>query len=657
MATPAKPPAKAPGRSLRRHPRGALHSVQGIASTLDHLTLRGEKLEAAIGQAIAEARLERKITGASTIEITVYDPRRVLLRSPLLLESHEIVVDRLHWRLAKVSNEGLNAPIVLTYEPLIVYLLKRIYGPHKAFRDQVTRAEFCKARFLEGAHPRAGAKLAALQEGGGKKTAKGNPNVTTTGVPSARFISPELHDVQPIATDKEATEAKEERLLTRNKGIGVSSGDLTVKGVAATKKQIENGEGVLEIAAAHSAPFRVMVALMEAVIVETLIGTYGPGLSNILESLPNGEGADLTDWRTEVKNVLTGEGGYAKGGMIGYYEKNPEARAYEIAQALQNSGAGKPTNGRANYGAVEDESRKWVEAFGDGSGADGVTRTARYAFNQGEKENNWHCMNRLAGEVNWRNFESAGWVYFLEEETLLEGAVRFIVSDAAPGVIDTSFDFDVGKEVTEFAVQVDAKTWAAPPGSVVQVHRHGPADGLYLVENIVSLMSSRDGIAEVTLKRPSEALPEPAPKTTTSKFGGSTSSSDLAPAGMPANIVRMLEEAEALEGTPYLWGGGHESADAVRRRLSKYDCSGAWSRLLYVGGYLNEPLTSGAIAGRFEHGEGEWLTLYANDKHVWGQFRTTEGWKAWEEGGTRGHDAGWTTETKGGYTAVHPKGA
>jgi len=655
--TPAKPPALGPGRALRRHSRGPLHSVQGIASSFDHLTLRGERLEAAIGQAIAEARLERKITGASVLEITIYDPRRALLRSSLLLESHEIVVDRLHWRLAKVSNEGLNSPIVLTYEPLIVYLLKRIFGPHKAFRDQVTRAEFCKARFLEAAHPKLGVKLAAQQEGRQRKTEKGNPHVSLTVVPNARFISPELHDVQPIASDKQAEEAKEERLLTRNKGIGVSTGDLTVKGVAATKKQIENGEGVLEVAAAANAPFRVMVAVMEAVIVETLIGTYGPGLSNILESLPGGEGADLTDWRTEVNNVLTGKGGYAKGGMIGYYEKNPQAKAFEIAQALQNSGAGKPTNGKANYGAVEDEARKWVEAFGDGSGADSVTRTIRYAFNQGEKENNWHLMNRLAGEVNWRNFESAGWVYFLEEETLLEGAVRLILSDSAPGVVDTTFDYDVGKEVTEMTAIVDAKTWAAPPGSVVQTHRHGPADGLYLVENITSLLQSRDGLAEVTLKRPTDALPEPAPKTTTSKLGGSASSSDLAPAGMPANIVRMIEEAEALEGTPYLWGGGHESTDAVRHRLHKYDCSGAWSRLLYVGGYLNEPLTSGAIAGRFEPGEGEWLTLYANDKHVWGQFRTTEGWKAWEEGGTRGHDAGWTTESKGGYTAVHPKGA
>lgn len=652
-------PALSPGRALRTTARGPLRSVQGINSRLEHLTLRGERLESAIGQAIAEAKLERKITGASVIEITVYDPRRVLLRSTLLQEAHEIVIDRLHWRLVKVSNEGLNSPIVLTYEPLIVYLLKQIHGPHKAFRDKVTRAEFSKARFLEGANPRHGEKLLEAQGADLKKElgAPGNPHAPVVIVPNARFISPELHDVEPIGSAKEVKEREEEHLETRNKGLGKGTGELTVKGEAATKKQIENGEGVLNVAVAENSPYRCMLALMCAVIVETLIGTYGPGLTNILEGEGSGEGAPIGSWIDEVKGFLTNKPEWTGEGAIAYYAAHPNAKAYEIAQAVQASGAGKESNGKANYGAVEAEAKKWLEAFGTGEGADSVNRTLQYAFAQGEKENNWHCMNRLAGEVNWRCFESAGWVYFLEEPTLLESGVRIIVSDAAPGIIDTTFDYDVGKDVTEMTVTADAKTWSAPPGSVVSVHRHGPADGLYLVENISTQIQSRSGNAEITLKRPTEPLPEPLPKTKSVSLSGlGSKTTELAPAGMPANVVKMLAEAEAIEGTPYLWGGGHESADAVKHRLSKYDCSGAWSRILYVGGYLNEPQTSSALADDFQPGVGEWLTIWANGTHVWGEFRTTEGWKAWEEGGTLGNHAGWSTETKAGYTARHPKG-
>lgn len=649
-------PALSPGRALKPL-RGPLRSVQGINSHLGDLTLRGQSYVAQIGLAIAEAKLERRMTGASVIEITIYDPYRKLLRSPLLEEAHELVVDGLHWRLVKVSCEGLNEPLVLTYEPLIVYLLKQIHGPHKAFRDKVTRAEFAKTRFLEAANPRAAARLFAQQTAEGKKEAKVavNPAGPVTIVPSARFISPELHDVQPIADSKEAKESKEERLSTRNKGIGVSTGDLTVKGEAATKQQIENGEEVLEIAASASAPFRVMVATMCAVIVETLIGTYGPGRGNILEGEGAGVGAPIGSVIEEVKGFLTNKPAWTGEGAIPYYEKHPSAKAYEIAQAVQASGAGKATNGKANYGAVEEEARKWVEAFGDGSGADGETRFTRYAFNQGEKENNWKCMNRLAGEVHWRNFESAGWVYFLEDETLLESPVRVMVTDSSPGVVDTSFDYDVGKEITEMNVTVDAKTWGAPPGSVVSVGRHGPADGLYLVETISSTLQSHTGLAEVLLHRPVEPLKEPSPKKTTLSTGGGVSSK-LIPTGMPSNVVKMIEEAEALEGTPYLWGGGHESAAAVKTRLSKYDCSGAVSRILYIGGYLNQPEASGALESFGLAGAGEWFTVYANAEHAFIAFHTTEGWKQWEEGGQRGHDAGWTTRTATGFTARHGKG-
>lgn len=607
-----------------RHVPG-IHSVQGINSSVDDILLRGQKFVAMIGDAIVDATLVRKIVGASELVLTVLDPppRRRLLQSKLLEEAHELTLDGLHWKLVKVSSEGQNAPLVLTYEPLIVYLLKQIKGPHKAFRDLMTRAEYAQARAYEAK-------------------------------PRPKFIAPELHVVQPIASAAQGKAAKKKAEEERGKGIGNNTA-LKIGGHPATKAQVEILERMLRTAESESASTRVMEALVVTCIDESMVGALS---SNLLQQEPFiGIGTDHSSPEESALGFLTGyktSTGKTQG-AIGFAKANPSAKVAKICTSIQRN-----RDGAAPYERFLDEGRAWVAAYGGGSDV-GTLSTERYAFQQSKTESNWKVMNRLAGEVNWRCFESASWIYFLDEPTLLRSHLRMLVSDSAPGIVDTTFDYDVGKEVTEVTVTAQTSTWGAPPGSVSQVSRHGPANGLYIVETIESKPSGRANLATITLKKPTKPLPEPAPTTKSSSvsFGGTGSAPSDAPPKVARALEAMIAEIEALDGTPYVWGGGHESADVVKNRLSKYDCSGYMSRILYVGGLLDHSLTSGPMASLFEPGKGDFFVIYANANHVWGEIKTASGWKEFEEGGTVGHESGWLpsgTQSTAGYSARHPQG-
>lgn len=596
-----------------------IHSVQGINSTIEDIRIKGEKFIAIIGEAVAEATLTRTINGASTLVLVVFDPspKRRFLNSPLLEEAHELILDGLRWKLVKVSNRGLNEPIELTYEPLIVYLLKQLKGPHKAFRDQMTRAEFCQARAYE-ARPR------------------------------PRFIAPELHVVQDIGDPKEGRKRQQEAKEARGKGIGINPVDLEIAGTSPTKQQADILDRMLRVAEAMGANTKVMEAVVVTVIDESFVGKLSP---NLMEQEPfTNPNDDDTNPEDAAKGFLEGWNGGV--GAIEYNRQHPEAGVAEICTAVQ-----KNRDGAAPYERFLDEGREWVAAYGGGSEAKTVD-TRRYAYQQGKKESNWKVMNRLANEVNWRCFESAAWIYFLNEETLLRSPRRMLVSDSAPGIVDTTFDYDVGKEVQTLTVTAQAKVWGAPPGSVAMVRRHGPADGLYVVQQIETKPSGRRGEAAITLKKPTEPLPEPSPQRTTSSVSFGGSGSDWPP--KVAAIVDYIDRASEAS-TSYQWGGGHSGFSDPG---DDKDCSGFVSAAVHAAGYLSAPLTSGAFAGAFPDGEGEWVTVYGNAKHVFMAVKYPDG--HWRYAGTGGSPAGggWVDDSngtsgpsaRGDKVASHPPG-
>jgi cell wall-associated NlpC family hydrolase len=87
--------------------------------------------------------------------------------------------------------------------------------------------------------------------------------------------------------------------------------------------------------------------------------------------------------------------------------------------------------------------------------------------------------------------------------------------------------------------------------------------------------------------------------------------SAIAPDDAPEVVKRVILAANAIAKFPYKWGGGHGAW-----RDNGYDCSGSVSFALAGAGLLNRPLTSGLFMRYGEDGPGEWITIYANQGHV-----------------------------------------
>jgi hypothetical protein len=77
-------------------------------------------------QAVTQLRVTETITGASTLEITLSDPKRTLLQSKALTTKSTVALDRAGFELVKVSKQG--TAVTLTFEDISVALLRRTPG-------------------------------------------------------------------------------------------------------------------------------------------------------------------------------------------------------------------------------------------------------------------------------------------------------------------------------------------------------------------------------------------------------------------------------------------------------------------------------------------------------------------------------------------------
>jgi cell wall-associated NlpC family hydrolase len=116
-----------------------------------------------------------------------------------------------------------------------------------------------------------------------------------------------------------------------------------------------------------------------------------------------------------------------------------------------------------------------------------------------------------------------------------------------------------------------------------------------------------------------------------------------------AVVARVVNAANQIATTPYVWGGGHGGTAS-----GGYDCSGSVSYALAAGGLLSSPLASGGFMSWGLAGVGQRITIYANAGHMYmvvdgRRFDTT----ALRSGGTR-----WTSEMRSsaGFVARHPAG-
>jgi hypothetical protein len=85
----------------------------------------------------------------------------------------------------------------------------------------------------------------------------------------------------------------------------------------------------------------------------------------------------------------------------------------------------------------------------------------------------------------------------------------------------------------------------------------------------------------------------------------------VAPRSAPRPVKEMIEAGNDIRHKPYRWGGGH------RRWNSRgYDCSGSVSYVLHKAGLLDYPLDSTGFMHWGKRGRSDWVTIYANHKHV-----------------------------------------
>jgi cell wall-associated NlpC family hydrolase len=121
------------------------------------------------------------------------------------------------------------------------------------------------------------------------------------------------------------------------------------------------------------------------------------------------------------------------------------------------------------------------------------------------------------------------------------------------------------------------------------------------------------------------------------------------PRGAPAAVKTMIAAGNEIARKPYLWGGGHGAWQD-----DGYDCSGSVSFALAGAGLLGSPLNSTGFMSWGEQGEGRWVTIYANDGHV---FMVVAGIRFDTSGrgssGSRWQPAMRSTDR---FVAVHPPG-
>lgn len=616
------------------------------------LQIAGTKLSKGgvhVDDRVTDGTIERTMNGASTLTFMLDDSDRTLTRSGVFDRQIDVEVDGLWWRLVQVSKAG--DTLTLTFEDRAVALLRKITTPRKAARSKMTRAEFALSIVHE------------VKTGG--------------GIP---FVCPDLHAKQKVAI---ASKADKLTPTARKAAVGpglAAGAALTVKGAPATSEQKANCERVMDVANSLGASARATLALIQAVIVESTIRNldYGDrdslGILQVRTSTARGMQISNRDVEQCCHAFLT-RGFWGKGGAIAIAAKFPSMTSGQVGQNTQGSGV------PGAYDKWRAEAEKWLASY-SGTGIGGSTSTAGsvktlpYQFQRGGTdgtvEDSWSCLQRLASEVQWRCYAANGSIYFVSETTLIGAKPTATLTEQTLGVDVIDFDVDNGKTNSIATVTARVSRLAFAPGSVVVLDKCGPANGRWLVDTI-----SRDvfdALSTITLKRPTQPLPEPANDTSAMAGTGLGSSTglDLSTLDTGGLVGRAYSAALALDAKryPYVWGGGHAHCGTPDRGTGRdpgvgFDCSGSTCAVLAAAGMgftLGGPATvSGSIASSWgEAGEGQSLTVWANDVHVWMEFKTSKGDQHF---GTGDWGKGWggagfnpNMHPKSGVTPRHWKG-
>ena len=169
---------------------------------------------------------------------------------------------------------------------------------------------------------------------------------------------------------------------------------------------------------------------------------------------------------------------------------------------------------------------------------------------------------------------------------------------------------------------------------------------------LVAARNARQGVLNALLRKERSIqtslseIPAPAGHATLDSNGDA-----IPPSNAPLAIRGVIEAANQIDDTPYIWGGGHGSFTS-----SGYDCSGAVSYALHGGGFLSSPLDSTGLEVWGAPGAGSWITVFANSEHAWAYIAGLR----WDTGGPGGGNGPrWSTvmrDDTSSFVARHPAG-
>jgi hypothetical protein len=102
------------------------------------------------------------------------------------------------------------------------------------------------------------------------------------------------------------------------------------------------------------------------------------------------------------------------------------------------------------------------------------------------------------------------------------------------------------------------------------------------------------------------------------------------PVEAPPAVQAAIAAGNRISGLPYRRGGGH-----ARQIDTGYDCSGSVSYVLREAGLMEDSMPSKGFRRYGRPGEGEWISLYAKNGHVFlvvAGLRFDTGWNDASEG-------------------------
>jgi hypothetical protein len=441
--------------------------------------VRSRNLDIDIGGSVTDGTIERAIDTASTVELTIHDPRRVLQKSDIWDYAIDINVNGFNFRLVHVNKSGNE--FTLTFEDRAVVWMRQHHKHLKISRAKMTRAEFIKHMVDE-------------------------VKADNAAHHPLRFHSPQLHKRQPVKKPKKEKDRRKNREPGLHKKISIK--DPTTHNEL-TKDQKSQLERVLDVGYGLDAADIVLVASMMVVWQESKAdpaATNGVHVGLFQQ--------DPRYWPATRKAEPDATAFFKK--AIAYYKSfNGPLKAVEIAEHVQASGQG------SLYQAWEPFARRIIKEYDGGQGGEpdkSSTYERKYAksyqFSRGKPggpkwENTWQAANRLAEEVRWRFFVVGNTVFYVTDNDLLKSKPIMVIDEDDDGIIDIDYDEDAGKRAGEATITCRAERWFAHPGEVIQLKETmGKAKGRWLVERISRPIFSEN--TTITLYRPHDPKMEPA---------------------------------------------------------------------------------------------------------------------------------------------------